>query len=355
MRLTTFAHDERLDLDVWVGQRSATYRFQHIDGVTGQIKADLTPIRDTVPTLLHNSSRTITRSIQNIAFGLDDTQNIDVIRDRVLIFMQLDGMEFPLGRYMFIDQTRQRFSSGLLSTAALVDETFITDQPISIGFTASETGGFIIPTIERLLADFPISFFIEPSPFRTTGSWQTGTSAARILEDLALDGDYFSPFFDNNGILQFVRAFDPADQPADLDFDNGNKVYAESIAETDDLINAPNRIVVISNGAEDFSVPVVGVFDIPSSAPHSILNRGFVVAQVNDLQIASVTQAQAVAANIGQRQQIFQRTELSTAPDPRHDGWQVIGWQGENWLQLGWSLELIEGGEMRHTLRRSYR
>ena len=44
----------------------------------------------------------------------------------------------------------------------------------------------------------------------------------------------------------------------------------------------------------------------------------------------------------------------STIPDPRHDGYDVIRWQGFNWLELGWSLPMIEGSSMSHTLRKSY-
>jgi hypothetical protein len=51
---------------------------------------------------------------------------------------------------------------------------------------------------------------------------------------------------------------------------------------------------------------------------------------------------------------VFERVELSTPPDPRHDSHNVIRWQGENWLELAWSMPLVEGGEMRHVLRKAY-
>jgi hypothetical protein len=126
---------------------------------------------------------------------------------------------------------------------------------------------------------------------------------------------------------------------------------------TNDLLDAPNRFIVISNGAVSASaaaIPIVGRYDIPSSAPHSIANRGFVIPSVEERQLDTQAQADAAARNLGQRQTIFERTTLSTAPDPRHDGYDVIRWQGENWLELGWSLPMAEGAAMTHTMRKSY-
>lgn len=354
-----------LDSDRYIGQRVSTFRFRLVDGITNQNRGEITPLRDSVPTLTHDSTRTVVRTLEGLALGVADTARVDVIRDRVLVSMLIEGVgEFRLGRYMFMDQTSQRFTLGnlstgftwgSLSTTMLGDEMFVLDLPIDRGFSASLAApGFAEHALRVFLQRYAIQAQIETSPFRSVGAWSVGTSGAQVIGSLAVDGDYFSPWFDHDGILRFVRAFDPVAQIPDLDFDAGNRVYAESIAETNDLISAPNRYVVISNGAENGDVPIVGTFDIPSSAPHSIGNRGFVVADVRDLQVASVEQARAIAANLGQRQQIFERTELTTAPDPRHDGHQVIRWLGRNWLEIGWSLELVEGGAMRHTLRRAY-
>ncbi len=125
--------------------------------------------------------------------------------------------------------------------------------------------------------------------------------------------------------------------------------------ETDDLLTAPNRFIVISNVSSDSSAPVTASFDVPASAPHSIQNRGFVVAQVEDLQVPDPTQAMAVAKNLALRQTIFEQVTLTTAPDPRHDSYNVVWWQGEPWLELSWSMALVEGGAMNHLLRKAYR
>ena len=51
---------------------------------------------------------------------------------------------------------------------------------------------------------------------------------------------------------------------------------------------------------------------------------------------------------------MFETVSVTTALDPRHDSYDVIRWQGENWLETAWSMDLAEGGNMTHQLRKSY-
>lgn len=362
MTLTTIPADDRLDLAPHVGQRSATFRFRLVDAVTGAPLGDLTPLRDSRPTLVHDTTRTIKRST-DLRFERADTAAINTLTDRITIAMLIGGVEHPLGRYMFIDQVRRRFTAGIRSDAAIVDEMFIIDQQLDRAFTA-RTDVIILNNIkvrdsaDRTLREFlnryPVTYDIaEPTPFPGVGSWSAGIYGGQVVDALAMQGDYFSPWFGNDGKMHFIRSFDPADHVVDLDFDTGNRVIRGSVAESDDLLQAPNRFVVVSN-SNIFEDPAVGTYDIPATAPHSIQNRGFVISDVQSLQLGTPDQAAAVARNIGLRHTVFERVALDTAPDPRHDSYQVIRWRGFNWLELSWSLQLSEGGNMRHILRKAY-
>lgn len=360
--LTTLPHDPWLDLDPWVGQRQASYRFQLIHGPSGQTLSDLNPVK--TGTLRHTAGQAIARQASTV-FSVTDTAKINTLTDRVLIWMLLRGKQWPLGRYMFADQVRLRSSAGIRSDTTLVDEAFIVDQQISQSFAAPVTVQGILSaparvadTIPLALAGLPVQTIIEASPYTTIGAWPIGTRRGQIMEDLSLDGDYWPPYMDNQGFYRFKRTFDPAAVVPTFDFDSGNKVIRDSIAEVDDALFAANRFVVIGNGALGPDAaqadPVVGIYDIPASAPHSIEQRGFVIVQQEERQISSSAQAQAVAANLGARQTIYERAELSTAPDPRHDGYDVIRWQQANWLELAWELTLAEGEPMRHLMRKAY-
>lgn len=348
--LTTFGHDPLLDLEPWVGQRQASFRFALTNGVTGEVLGDITPIRGA--SLIHDTARTIKRQL-TIALGVQDVAAINPITDRISVFMTFpSGAEYPLGRYMFTDATRQVFTSGKLGNYAMTDEMFLVDQQITAGING--VGNNVLAVIREVIRDLPVEFVIDATALQSTEAWGIGTGRGQILESLAVSGDYFSPWFGNDTRLHFIRSFDPATRLPDFDYDDHLVVSRESIAETDDLLTAPNRFVVISNAGEDATVPIVGTVDIPPNFPHSIANRGFVIPTVNTLQVSDTAQAIAVARNLASRQTIFQRTTLTTMPDPRHDSYNVIRWQGALWLELAWSMALVDGGAMNHTLRKSY-
>lgn len=351
MVLTNYAHDPLLDLDPWVGQRSCTYRFALTDAVTGEHLGDIHPIR--AASLSHDTSRTIKRQLR-MALGVADMRAVSPISDRIRVYMVFgDGTEYPLGKYMFTDASRQVFTSGRLGDMVLNDEMFLIDQQISAGINGI---GFGVPlVIQTVLSGLPIEFELEPAPFECAESWGLGTHRGSILESLAVSGDLFSPWFDNNGVLQFIRTFNPADKIPDLDLDAGNQVMRTGIVETDDLLTAPNVFIVTSNNPADRTAPIVGRASVPATAPNSVANRGFEIPQVETLQLSNQQQASAVAQGLANRNTIFERVNLSTAPDPRYDSYTVVYWQGDLWLDLAWNLTLSEGSPMDHTFRRSYR
>ena len=350
MTLTTFPHDPLLDLDPWVGQRQCTFRFALSDAVSGEQLGNITPIRNA--SLTHDTTRTIKRQL-TLALGVADTAAINPISERVDVFMVFpSGVEYPLGRYMFTDASRQVFTSGKLGDMALNDEMFLVDQQITVGL--SGVGKGVSTVIQEALAGLPVDYDLAASPYLSADAWGLGTGRGQVLEALAVSGDYFSPWFGNDARMHFIRTFYPTNAVADFDFDAGNKVMREGILENDDLLVAPNTFIVVSNAAADPSLEVVGRYDVPPSAPHSLARRGFVIAQVENLQVADADQARAVARGIGIRQTVFERVSLTTAPDPRHDSYNVVVWQGEKWLELAWSMALVEGGTMNHLLRKGY-
>lgn len=356
--LTTLPHDPLLDLDPWVGQRQCTFRFDLSNGLTGEKLGQITPLLGA--SLTHDTTRTIKRQL-NLSLGVADTAAINAITDRVSVFMVFpNGQEYPLGIYMFTDTSRQVFASapsgihtaGGLANVTLNDEMFLVDQEITIGIDGTGFGVSVV--IQNVLNGLPISYTLAASPFISAESWGLGTNRGQILESLSVSGDYFSPWFGNDGQMHFIRTFFPSQQVPAFNFDAGNKVIREPILETDDLLTAPNTFIVLSNASSTPEVPVTGIATVSVTAPHSVVNRGFIIAQTENLQLSTPAQATAVAQGLAVRHTVFERVSLTTAPDPRHDSYDVIRWQGELWLELAWSMALVEGGTMNHLLRKGY-
>lgn len=353
MSLTLFPPDPILDLDPWVGQRQCTWKFHLVDGVTGENRGEIHPLRGA--SLSHDTSRTIKRQLQ-LTLGKEDTAYVNPIRDRILLTQVFpNGQTYPLGRYMFTDMSRQVYTSGKIAQVALNDEMFLVDQESPVGISGGEGfGSGVEELIAKVLEGLPVTFRLESSGQPSVASWSAGTARGSMLESLAVTGDYFSPWFDNNGVMRFIRSFNPADKIPDLDWDQGNQVIRANIVETDDLLIAPNTFLVVSNSPDETSSPITAIASVPPSAPNSIANRGFMILEQQDLQLASDAQAEAVVTNLVNRQTIFERVTLTTPPDPRHDSYNVVRWQGELWLELGWSMSLVEGGEMNHLIRKGY-
>lgn len=349
-------------LPTYAGVRQSTFKFSLVDGVTNEVIAELHPLRDNPPTLTHDTTRTIVRTLSPVILDPDETALIDVIRHRIDLSMVTAGVEYPLGRYMWTDRTDVPMSFGTWSTSPLADEMFLVDQQIERAVNAASIDAMITltKTPEELIAEVmraqPVSVVVESGGFYSIGSWAMGTQRAQVLGDIALACGYFAPWFGNDQRLHFVRAFDPAVQIPTFDWDTRDVVIRGSETYANDLLTAPNRFIVVSNNATSDRLleAIIGIHDIPSSAPHSILNRGYVVPRVDTLEVDSSSQAQLVAENIAQRLTVVERVELSTPPDPRHDSYDVIRWRGVNWLEVSWTLTCTEGAPMRHTLRKAY-
>lgn len=360
--------NSKLDMPAYVGQRVESARFDIVDAITGYRRV-VKPLDSGSPTLQHNTSSTITRTLRGLQLGPADTAVFSSISSRLEPFITIGGTEYPLGRYVPADWARIRFSSranALHGVASFYDEMFIVDQQLTDSFgaktdasTSSDFGEAIDAMLMRFLSKFPIKFDVDPmdptANYFSRGSWSPGTRGGAVVEQLALDGDYLSPWFDHTSTCRVIRSFDPADQIPTFNFDEGSRVTRSNIMESDNLINSPNRFVVVGNGSDSFEGDIVGIADVPSSAPHSIANRGFVIPDVQNRQVQSLVQAGAVALNLVQRQTLVEQVQLETLPDPRHDSYDVIQWNGEKWLEIEWSLQLTPGGKMTHNLRRAYR
>jgi hypothetical protein len=355
--LVTDTRSPGLDLSAAIGQMQYTFRFALTDGVSGENLGDLTPIRDA--NLRHDTAMTTKRELR-FPLSVADTAAINPLTERVSVFMVLPAFpcpdtstgDWPLGRYMWVDESRKVTTGGNLGSETLTDEMFLIDQEIISGI--SGYGRNIPLVIADVLTGLPVTIKAEPCPFSSAEAWGIGAGRGGILESLAQSGDYWSPWFDNVGDLRFRRTFDPANAVVDIDLDAGYRVLRDSIVETDDILTSPNTIIVVSNASNTPSDPCVGIATVPPSAPNSVANRGFPVVRTYNLQLFDATQAQSVANGIMQRQAIFEQVNLATPADPRYDSYNVIRWAGDNWLNLSWSMRLVAGAPMTQTMRRSH-
>lgn len=351
-----------------LGQQVASFRYEVSDGITGLRIGEVTPLRTTIPVIVHNTQNTIVRTLTGFNLGKADTAAMNPITDRISPFMvvrNVDGStsEYPLGRYMYNATNKQVLSGGDLAQNSLFDEMFIVDQQIPYSFGLAEEGLVVTSSmlIARLLDPLVdaglIEYTLEGGNAVASGAWPPGTSRAKILADICAQAGYFRPWFDNAGVMRIISAFNPARRDPDFDFDDSNVVFRDSISYTNDFLDAPNLYIAIntSGTTEDGeSYSSVGRYEVPAAAPWSIANRGFIIPQVTDMQSSSQANMNAIAAGIAEQDTVFERTQMSTMADPRHDGYDVVRWQDQQWLELAYSIQMQAGAPTIRTLRKAY-
>ena len=351
MTLTTLPFDQFLDLPDYRGQRVERFEFHWINGVTGEIYGTVTPEKGSPPSLTHTTTSGIKRRL-TMNLGVNFTSQVNPITDRILPYMIVGGTTWPLGRYMFSTDTKAISTRGDRGSYTLLDEGFIVDQQIQSAFAPNDS---VTGAVLLLLTGLPLpGVMIEASPYPAAGAFNIGQTRGQILDAYATQGDYFPYWFDNTGNFHMIRTRDPGVEIPDFNYDVGNKITRDSIALTSDILTAFNKFIVVSNAGEAQGAALVGTYEVPPSAPHSIANRGFVLSTVFSIQAASQGQVSAAAKNLGIRSTVYERISLETALDPRHDSYNIIRFRGVNWLELSWSMELIAGGKMQHTMRKAY-
>lgn len=355
MVMTKFPTNTYLDLPAWRGQRVDGFTFEWRNGITNQLLGMLNPSRDQPPQLTHDSSRAIKRQL-TLNLGVSQTSDIDAVSDRVLPKAIIGGTTWPLGRYMFTADVDALSTGGDRGSFTLVDEGFAIDQQLSAGFSSTDT---VDRAVIALVTQDELGRFIrprvEPTTFLASGAFAIGQARGQALAAYATQGDYFPYWMDNDGFFRMIRTIDPAREIPDLDYDSSKIIQMGSITKTSDLLTAPNRFIVVGNSGAAAAAPLVGTYDVPPTAPHSIANRGFVIADTTNEQLQSEEQADAMARNRGIRQTIAEVLTFRTAFDPRHDSYNVIHMLDDNWLELSWSATLVAGGGMDHTVRRAYK
>lgn len=347
-------------LDLVTGTRSAGFRFDLLDAAderVGELDVDVTP---GAPNISNNINRTIKRTMDALVLPPSSAADVNPLVHRVRPMMLLsNGSEHPLGVFLFADYTADEWSFGDIAHGTMTDKGLILDQPIS----KSSGYGAGVAIADALAAEFTAAgltlFDIDPTITTVLGApvaWPAGTSRAEVVNELCAKAGAYSAWFSNAGIVTVRRVTDLATDTPELVYTPGpsSRIIQGSTTRTSALLDAPNRYIAIDGSATDSAI--VGVFDVPASAPHSAAHRGFVVATVirgdGYQNVAAATAAARAAYNQGGGD--FEHLAFSGPPDPRHDTFQTVQFDGVNYREQEWSLSLSEGAEMIHRLRTSY-
>ncbi len=348
---------ELLELD-GLGTRRESVQFELLDQSLTTI-GELNPARPA--TMTNNPALKIPRTIRALVFPDDEAQDIDTVKNFVRPSWVLEnGALHALGVLGFADAAnRRRFDP---AGDRLPMEATLADRMLQLGTAISEGVGFdtgqgINAALIALAGDAGI---VDTTGITVTGTiaapiaWEIGTGRRSIMDELSNLGGGHPIYFDNNGLL-IARTAPPIDSvtPA-FTLGADTTVVADTIVEADTLLESPNVWIALETSAKD--APIVGRYELPASAPHSIANRGFEDPKVTRHQgLETVTAVNAAAeADAISSTEAFSIVELETTPAPRWETFDVASWLGSNYMSVDWSLALDPGGRHAHSLRRLY-
>lgn len=354
----TLTADQWLDLEL-VGIRSASFRFDLVDTFGGTI-GQVHPV-EPWPTVSVDTTRTIKRDLRGLVLPPSELAAISPAADRVRpVTIMPDGSEYPMGVVVFVGATDAPHSYGNLFTGALLDQCWVVDQPMTAGVSLA-TGASIHDAIVEALSGLPgiIGFTVDDTgaTIGTAVHWPIGTSRLAYVNDLCAKAGCFDLYFDNTGWGR-VRAV-----PSDLTLITPTVVYVEgepgagggigNIIEgttlvTENYLSSANRFVAIDSSAQ--TDPIVGIYNIPASAPNSFAARGeYVTVVVNEQGLANVDAAVAAArAAAAKSAANFLWVSFQGVIDPRHDTYDVLEVRGILYREQKWSVTLQEGAPMSH-------
>lgn len=350
----TYTDDQLLGMEI--PQRFDTVRWDLLAPdftLEGTLSVEL----DQPPSVTLDTGRDIMRSLQGFRVDATQEQDLDTVTARVrpVVVLQ-NGSEFPMGVFLFADASRLRRSFGLELDASLVDQNLVVTQPWHDG-TSYQTGTSVADALETLAlrVNLPATSIEDNGTLLGTPiAWPIGTSTLESMRGLCALAGYLPPYFDNAGTLVCRSAPDFSIVTPDFTYGAGTRVVADTIVESDDLLSAPNRWVVV--GANPSQSEIVGIYDVPDSAPHSYMNRGFYVTEVIRAQgIVDAFQAVEMARAAAEASAAtFRWVSFDATLDPRHDTFDAVEWLSETYREVGWSARLETGGTMTHDLRRAY-
>jgi hypothetical protein len=345
---------------------------QQLDGtipaMSGEIQwhlldADLNRIGEFHPTrpdisITNDTERKLKRTARGVYIGEDESADVDEFSDRLgPVWTDQSGTEWPLGVFLYADVNRLlRFGYDVDTTTlegTLVDQTVILDQKLlqSLSFPS----GTNLSNMMTAIADL---YGVTNRVVETTGlscsepmTWAVGRdSGLDALLDITTAAAYHDPYFDNEGTL-ILAAVENADGVSP-DFAYKRQVERDTIVESTNVLDAANVFLAIGSGSSES--PVVGRFDVPGDLPWSLANRGFAVVETVDLQGIPSPSAADETARVAFLTSFakFRPLSFDTIPDPRHDTYDVVEFNGELYRESSWTLECDPAGSMSHELRR---
>lgn len=312
-------------------------------------------VRHTInPTMTGSVSQDLGREIRRSLSGLtflptEFAKFTDLANDAVYVTLNIDDVPFPIGIFYAVESNYQPdvvldSSTGEVSDLYHIDfgcgftRLRRSDEKTRLALRGSDPTQLMVTYANEAGLDNAIAGSF--TSFQETTVWGAGTDFEQIISQLAEVAGHRSPWCDNNGVLRSVAALVVDAAIINLEVLGP---MANTIVITEQYLSAPNRVVVEDTSA---GFPVIGIWEAPATAPHSLFRRGYPLTVIVGQQgLGSAVNAQRVAETIGESLS-SRRLSCEILPTTRLDGPVILRYRDSLWLCQNWSLDTGNGALM---------
>lgn len=343
-----------VDLPAGVGRVGSKVRWRVLSPEL-DVLDEIHPLSEPAPTISVQQGGAVQRTCRGFELNANEARELDPFKARLQpVWEYEDGSSYNMGVFMLSSPVRLKLEGNTRFQDTLVDQGFALNQPMSYGFGVW-SGGRIYDALVRLVEEAGIvKYRIDPSDEKVGGAvnWPIGTVRLQIFKALCELAGFLPPYFDNDGWLVIRAPSEPTQSDAiEYRVDQSSRIYRGTVAERDNVVDAPNVYIVVSNSPS--RTELVGRADVDPRLPHSIPNRGGLeVPKVIRMQgVRDTDHANRIAQQHASRDPFQLATvQFTSAPDPRHDVFTRVQYEGEIWNEERFDIQTRPGGDHTHSI-----
>ena len=310
----------------------------------------------------------------NLSLGeFGDFDVIDFVSDRIRVHYQVrmpDGLwsTWSVGTFVFNAPKREIRGSVVKREVRCFDLSYVLQQGKNRFRYKVASGSNVVEKVREIIDSHPSTLPHEiadsDQALESDVSWEPGTSALKIINDLLDAINYRSLYTDGDGVLRSEEYAVPQDRDAEITYDATDpnlSILGDESALTLDLFDVPNRWALTVSQPD--RAPLTAIYENNSvDSPTSIPNRGYVIADIRtdaDEQTPTQETLDAKVRRIAhEASQVYEEFEFKTLVNPYHGENSIVeiiypdAGINHRYSETQWTLPLEAGQYMTHVARR---
>ena len=292
--------------------------------------------------------------------NFETNPQLNLITDQLQIWLDIDGQQYPLGRYIITDMQPSTSAAGRRTGSyTAYDLTYLVSRSTTERRYFIAAGTKYTDAIQALLIESGVTDYIieETNEVLRTNreDWEPGTSRLQICNDLLAEINYNSLWMDLGGACRASKYRQATAENIDHSYRPGqySMIYPETSQQLD-LFERTNVFIRVVEDAENQTpLRAESVNDDPESSLSTVNQQRRVVDYDTLDNIASQAALQAYVDNLKFKSLLAtEQTTFYTGPSPTHQAFDVVALLLDGaagiYAETAWSIDLQPPWKMEH-------